>query len=182
MTTKPKRKAPPAKRAAPKAATKQASGEPKREVSGIRRFVSRWHWLEADQEHRANLAQTEKESERLIAIHNDEQKELESALAQMVPKSFLDACCLLEFATGRADQGGCIANHAEIDMLWNVVAGLRLAWRDEIRAARNDGIEEMRRTLNFVTENAHRLLDGELDIRRAIDRAQFSEAIGLPRA
>jgi hypothetical protein len=43
-------------------------------------------------------------------------------------------------------------------------------------------MEEMRRTLNFVTENAHRLLDGELDIRRAIDRAQFSEAIGMPRA
>ena len=50
MTTKPKtRKAPVAKRAAPKAATKQASGEPKRKVSGIRNLVSRWHWLEADQ-------------------------------------------------------------------------------------------------------------------------------------
>ena len=74
MTITPKtRKAPAVKRAAPKAATKQASGEPKREVSGIRRSISRWHWLEADQTHRANVAQTEKESERLIAIHNDEQ-------------------------------------------------------------------------------------------------------------
>ena len=73
-------------------------------------------------------------------------------------------------------------DHAEIAMLKNVRAGLRLAWGGEIKAARNAGMEEMRRTLNFVTENAHRLLDGELDIRRAIDRAQFSEAIGMPRA
>ena len=92
MTTKPKtRKAPVAKRAAPKAATKQASGEPKRKVSGIRNLVSRWHWLEADQTHCANIAQTEKESERLIAIHNNDQEEIESALAQVAPKSFLDA-------------------------------------------------------------------------------------------
>jgi hypothetical protein len=48
MTTKPKTRKAPAKRAAPKAATKHAPGEPKR-VSGIRRFTSRWHWLEADQ-------------------------------------------------------------------------------------------------------------------------------------
>lgn len=75
-----------------------------------------------------------------------------------------------------------MADGSEIAMLKNVVAGLRVAWRGEIKAARNDGMEEMRRTLNFVTENAHRLLDGELDIRRAIDRAQFSEAIGMPRA
>jgi hypothetical protein len=126
MTTKPKtRKASAAKRAAPKAATKQAPGEPERKVSGIRRFVSRWHWLEADQTHRANLAKTEKESERLIAIHNDEQREIESALAQVVPKSFWDACCLLEFATLMADQGGCMADGSEIAMFKNVVAGPR---------------------------------------------------------
>jgi hypothetical protein len=182
MTMKPKTaKAPAAKRAAPKAATKQASGEPKREVSGIRRFISRWHSLEADQTHRANLAQTEKESERLIAIHNDEQGEIESALAQVVPKSFLDACYLLEFVTSRVEQGGCMFDHAEIAMLKNVRAGLRLAWGSEKKAARNDGMEEMRRTINLVTENANSLL-GELNIRRAIDRAQFNEAIGMPRA
>jgi hypothetical protein len=142
VTTKPK--TPAAKRAAPKTATKQASGEPKRKVSGIRNLISRWNWLEADQTHRANIAQTEKESERLIAIHNVEQMNIEGALAQAVPKSFLDACCLLEFATERAEQGGCMADHAEIAMLKNVVAGLRVAWRGEIKAARNDGMEEMR--------------------------------------
>ncbi len=182
MTTKPKTRKEPAKRAAPKAATKQASGEPKREVSGIRRFISRWHWLEADQKHRSNLAQTKKESERLIAIHNDEQREIEGALAQVVPANFSDACYLLEFAISIVEQGSCMFDHAEIAMLKNVREGLRLAWGGEIKAARNDGMEEMRRTLNFVTENAHRLLDGELDIRRAIERAQFSEAIGMPRA
>jgi hypothetical protein len=75
-----------------------------------------------------------------------------------------------------------MADGSVIAMLKNVREGLRVAWYGEIKAARNDGMEEMRRTLNFVTENAHRLLDGELDIRRAIDRAQFSEAIGIPRA
>ena len=54
MTTKPKTRKAPAKRAAPKAATKQAPGEQKREVTDIRKLVSRWHWLEADQTHRAN--------------------------------------------------------------------------------------------------------------------------------
>jgi hypothetical protein len=53
-------------------------------------------------------------------------------------------------------------------MLKNVVAGLRVAWRGEIKVARNDGMEEMRRTLNFVTENADRLLEGELNIRRSL--------------
>jgi hypothetical protein len=61
-----------------------------------------------------------------------------------------------------------MADHAEIDMLKNGVAGLRVAWRDEIEAARNDGMEEMRRILNFVTENAHRLLEGELNIRGSV--------------
>jgi hypothetical protein len=166
----------------PKRPRNKLSGEPKREVSGIRTLVSRWHWLEADQKHRSNIAQTKKESERLIAIHNDEQRNIESALAQVVPKSVLDACCILEFATVMAYQGGCMADGSVIAMLKNVREGLRVAWYGEIKAARNDGMEEMRRTLNFVTENAHRLLDGELDIRRAIDRAQFSEAIGIPRA
>jgi hypothetical protein len=131
MTTKPKTaKAPAAKRDAPSAATKQAPGEPKREVTDVRKLVSRWHWLEADQEHRANLAQTEKESERLIAIHNDEQKEIESQLTALVPTNYLDACYLLEFATSRViQQGGFMPNDPEIAMLKNVVAGLRLAGR-----------------------------------------------------
>jgi hypothetical protein len=167
MRMKLKTRKAPAKRAASKAATKQAPGEPKREVSGIRNIVSRWHWLEANQTHRANLAKTEKEYERLIAIHNDEQREIESALAQVVPKSFLDACCLLEFATER--QGGCMAEGTDVAILKNVVAGLRVVWRGEIKAARNDGMEEMRRTINFMTENANSLLNGELAIRRSLD-------------
>jgi hypothetical protein len=169
MTVKPKTRKAAAKRAAPKAATKQASGEPKREVSGIRNLVSRWHWLEADQKHRVNLAQTEKESERLIAIHNAEQESIEGALAQVIPANFLDACYLLEFVTSMVEQGGCMFDHAEIAMLKNVREGLRLAWDGEIKAARNAGMEEMRRTLNFVTENAHRLLEGELNVRRSQD-------------
>jgi hypothetical protein len=46
---------------------------------------------------------------------------------------------------------------------------MRVAWRGELEAARNAGMDEMRRTLNFVTENAHRLLEGELNIRISQD-------------
>jgi hypothetical protein len=170
MSKKPERsksrKAPATERAAPARTRKQTPGEPKRKVSEIRRFISRWHWLEADQTHRANLAKTEKESERLIAIHNDEQEAIESQLTTLVPTNYLDACYLLEFATVLAG-GVCMVEDADVAMLKNVSEGLRLAWGGEIKAARNAGMEEMRRTFNYVTERASKMIDAELDIRRS---------------
>jgi hypothetical protein len=167
MTTKPKTRKAPAKRAAPSAATKQTLGEQRREVTDVRKLVSRWHWLEADQEHRANLAKTEDESEKLIAIHNDEQGAIESQLTTLVPTNYFDACYLLEFATILAD-GVCMAEGGAVAILKNVREGLRVAWDDELKAAHKKGMEEMRRTINFVTENASRVLKGELDILRSV--------------
>jgi hypothetical protein len=94
MTTKPKtRKVP-----ATKAAT-STTGKPKREVSEIRTLVSRYKWLDADQNYQATTADTEQESELLIAIHFDEQEKIGRELATLIPESFWDACCLLGFAT-----------------------------------------------------------------------------------
>jgi hypothetical protein len=64
-------------------------------------------------------------------------------------------------------EGGFRSDGADQMILRNILESLY----DVSNAARNAGMENMRRTLNFVTENAHRLLDVELDIRRAIDRA-----------
>ena len=76
MTAKPKTRKAPSAKAIPKPAPKEANSEPKREVSEIGRLVSRWHWLEADQDYQS-IAETEKESERLIAIHEDELEKIE---------------------------------------------------------------------------------------------------------
>ena len=143
MTTKPKtHKAPVAKTIAPKAAVKEVDGEPKREISEIHRLVSRWRWLEADQSYQASIAKTDKESERLIAVHNDEEREIERELATLIPETFEEVCCLLKFATDMAEQGGCMVEHAEIDMLRNVREGLSPAWRDGMKAAREEGVDE----------------------------------------
>jgi hypothetical protein len=87
MTTKPKtRKAPVAKRAAPKAATKQASGEPKREVSEICRLVARLRVLEAEKAYQAAIAGTDEENETLSCQHDNEQDEIEMELSRSIPR------------------------------------------------------------------------------------------------
>ncbi|MDQ6870031.1 MAG: hypothetical protein M3178_17375 [Pseudomonadota bacterium] len=178
MTTKPKtRKASAAKRATPKAAAKQASGEPKREVSEICRLVARLRVLEAEKAYQAAIAGTDEENETLICQHDNEQDEIEMELSRSIPQDFDEVRELLEFAVGMRE-AGFRSDGADQMILRNILESLH----NVTEAARNAGMEEMRRTINFVTENAHRLLDGELDIRRAIDRAQFSEAIGMPRA
>jgi hypothetical protein len=155
MTTKPKtRKTAAAKRAAPKAATNQAPGEPKREVTDVRKLVSRWHWLEADQTHRANLAKTEDESEKLITIHNDEQGAIESQLTTLVPTNYLDACYLLEFATILA-KGACMAEDADVAILKNVRAGLRNAWNNAMQAEHKKATLEFRDGLCALLEIFH---------------------------
>jgi hypothetical protein len=153
MTTELKRKAP-AKRDAPKAATKQTLGEQRREVTDVRKLVSRWHWLEADQAHRANLAKTEDESERLIAIHHDEQEAIESQLTTLVPTNYLDACYLLEFATILAE-GVCMAEDADVAILKNVRAGLRNAWNNEMQAEHKKATLEFRDGLGALLEIFH---------------------------
>ena len=72
-------------------------------------------------------------SEKLIAIHNDEQGAIESQLTTLVPTNYLDACYLLEFATILAE-GVCMAEDADVAILKNVRAGLRNAWNNDMQA------------------------------------------------
>jgi hypothetical protein len=154
MTIKRKTRKAPAKSAAPARARKQTPGEQKREVTDIRKLVSRWHWLEADQEHRANLAKTEDESEKLIAIHNDEQEAIESQLTTLVPANYFDACYLLEFATVLAE-GACMVDGAVVAILKNVRDGLRAAWNNDMQAEHKKATLEFRDGLGALLEIFH---------------------------
>jgi len=168
MTTKPKtRKAPAAKRAAPKAATKQAP-DGQMGISVICGLIARWRFLEAEEVYLAAIAKTDEESNALICQHGDEQYEIEMELSRLIPQDFNDVRELLDFAADMRE-GGFRTDGADQMMLGNISESLPKIFSGETEAARNDGMEEMRRTLNFVTENAHRLLEGELNIRRSLD-------------
>jgi hypothetical protein len=126
MTTKPKpRKAPAPKRAAPKAATKQAVGKPKREVSEICKLISRWHWLEADERYFLET-ETGEEADRLTVSHRKEQRNIEVRLSELVPQDLWQVMHLLEFATEMVEQGGS-DDDLEVEMLKNAKEGVRLA-------------------------------------------------------
>jgi hypothetical protein len=126
-TTKPKTgKAAAAKPATPTPKRDDAPGEPKRKISEINRLIARWRLLEADQTYQATIAETEKESERLIASHFDERRGIEERLTELVPQTFSELCQLLEFATDFVANDGCMDDPA--DMLRNVRAGLSEKW------------------------------------------------------
>jgi hypothetical protein len=121
MTMKPKTRKAPAKRAAPKIATKQALAESERDLP-------------------ARLRVLEKAYQAAIA-GTDEQDEIEMELSRSIPQDFDAVRDLLEFAIDMRE-GGFRSDGAK--SLHNVT-----------EVARNAGMEEMRRTINFVTENAH---------------------------
>jgi hypothetical protein len=155
MTTKPKtRKPPAAKRAAPSAATKQASGEPKREVSGIRRFVSRWHFLEAEDAYHAAIAKTDEESDALVCQHRDEENEIEEQLATLVPETFQEVSTLLKFAIDLMEDGP-LTNGADIMMLRNVYEGLHPMWCNKGDVERKAAAVEMRDGLHALLDIFH---------------------------
>ena len=132
-TTKLKLKSP-AKRAAPKAATKQAPGDPKRKVSVICKLISRWRWLEADES--LLETETEEEADRLAVSHRKEQRTIEVRLSKLVPQDLWQVMHLLEFATEMVEQGGS-DDDLEVEMLKNAKEGVRLVWsRTECEAER----------------------------------------------
>jgi hypothetical protein len=141
MTTKPKaRKAPAAKPVTPKNGATVMPSEPKREVSEIRRLISRRNWLSADADYQATLADTEEKSERLSAIHNAEKEKIERELATLIPETFWEAMELLEFATKMVEEGG--NDNLEIDMLENVRKGFPEIKYNEMMTERAKAREE----------------------------------------
>ncbi len=152
MTTKPKRKAQAAKRATPKAATKQASGEPKREISEIRCMLSRLRFLEADANYRAEEAETDAESERLRATHEAETRKFMKALRILIPRDFGELSELLRYVLDEikvADALRC--DGADIDILTNFVESLPAVIGLESEAARRMGMTYMRDFLSRRT-------------------------------
>jgi hypothetical protein len=152
MTTKSKRKAPAATRAAPKAATKQASGEPKRTVSKIFRLVTRWRVLEADANYRAEEAETDNESERLRAIHEAENHKIVKALRILIPRDFGEVRELLRYVLDEIKIADAIrCDGSDIDILTNILEALPFVIGDEMEAARLNGMTNMRNFLSRRT-------------------------------
>jgi hypothetical protein len=151
-------KAPVAKPVAVDPAPKEANGEMKLEISEIKRLVTRWHWLEADQDYRGSIAGTEREWQRLIGIHNDEQRKIERKLTTLIPENFEDVGTLLEFATKMGGYGSMVGG-ADRDMLKNVLEGLRVARSHEGVAAREELKAERDKGFAAARDYIHRALE-----------------------
>jgi hypothetical protein len=135
MTTKPKTRKAPAKRAAPKIALVKAHGELELVISGTRKLIARWHWLEADRAYIYVITEPEKEADRLVMSHRKEQRDIEVRLSKLVPQNLWQVMHLLEFVTEMVEQGG--SDNLEVKMLKNAQEGVRLVWsRTELEAER----------------------------------------------
>jgi hypothetical protein len=150
MTTKPKtRKAPP-KRATPKAATKQASG------SGICGLIARWHFLEAEVNYLAAISPGEK-SDAAVCKHQREQDEIEIKLSRSIPQDLGTCAKLLKFAADMIGEGDR-PDHGGQMMMRNGLESLPEIFSGEREAARIAGLEEMRRTIAYMTEGALKVI------------------------
>lgn len=134
-------------KAKPVAATKKATvSEPPRVISEICRLVARWRFCEADQTYQSLNAKTEEESERLIAIHNDEQKKIEARLTELAPESFRDIYELLELAIEFAQEGP-MEPDAHVYMLQNIREAIPLLLAKEIKCAAELAVTEAHKDL-----------------------------------
>ncbi len=143
MTTKAKPRKAPAAKPAPKAATKELPTGMR--LSELGRLIHRHKFLWADQIYQSNVvATTVKESDELGSRHQDEIDEIEDKLAELVPENFNDCRDLLEFASD-LEKRECVRDGFLLDVLENVQEGLRLAWENDMNAARADSAAERER-------------------------------------
>ncbi len=150
MTTKPKtRKAPAAKRAAPKAATKQASGEPKREARKIQELIARWKWLEADQDYQTAIAAPECDAD---GRHYAEQERIIAKLRTLVPQDYYELAALFKFALAEIEVADALrCDGADFDMLSNIHGALFDVLSQERETVLQKGMENMHEFLNKRT-------------------------------
>ena len=129
------------------------TSELKREISEIEMLVSRHKFLEADQDCRATIADTDEEEDRLLEIHHDELREIERKLSTLVPESFSDVYSLLEFAAIIVEDGGMVCG-SDADIIKNLLEGLPPVRRDEMDAvcekARQEGIAHTRESVKAI--------------------------------
>jgi hypothetical protein len=154
MTTKPKtRKAPAAKARAPKL-VKPAASEPSRDVNKIEVMVSRWKWLQADQDYQTAIAPREADYDHR---HEAEQDRIIAELRVLVPKDYFELAALFQFAIDGIRMGPR-RDGADFDMLSNIYDAFPCILRDENEAARGKATKEtislVRRGVD-VTFNYH---------------------------
>jgi hypothetical protein len=156
---KPKsRKAAAPKTTARKNGAKAAPSEPKRKISEIQRLVTRWRFLEAEEDYQAAIAKTDEESDALIYQHRDEQDEIEMGLSRLIPQDFNDVRELLDHAIKLMD-GGLLTNGADVMMLKNVLESLPGVLGNTREAARLEGAEKLRGQTVLILENVSRNMD-----------------------
>jgi hypothetical protein len=91
------------KKPAPKAATKQASGD-QLGNSVICGLIARWRFLEAEEVYLAEILPDE-ESDAGLCKHEREQDEIEIKLSRSIPQDFREVSELLEFAADMIEEG-----------------------------------------------------------------------------
>jgi len=142
MTTKPKRKASAAKRAAPKAATKQTLG-----ICGL---IACWRFLEAEEVYLAAIT-TDEESDAALCKHQREKHEIETRLSRSTPQDHHEARELLEHAINLMD-GGQLTSGADVMMLRNVLESLPDVFGETKDVAYREGAEKMRGAIGHSLE------------------------------
>jgi hypothetical protein len=132
MTTKPKTRKAPAVKAAPARGT-----------SKIGILVSRWKWLEADQDYQTAIAPRGRDADRR---HDAEQERIIAKLRTLAPQDYNELSALFRFAIDE-----CLLGDLDIDMLSNIYDALPGVFGDEREAARQEGMTNMREFLNKRT-------------------------------
>jgi hypothetical protein len=138
MTVKTKPRKAPAKAVTPKALPAERLDVMARDVRDIPRLVSRWKWLEADQEYQIDNAATGKESEELQFLHKKELNQIAEKLASANPETREDICCLLDFVAPSFEDG-FRSDGADVKIFRNVRDALMTVWNAEMHRYRDEG-------------------------------------------
>ncbi len=142
MTTKPKPRKAPAK-------PKKAPGEPKRETSKIQVLITRWKWLEADQDYQTAIAPRERDADRR---HDAEQERIIAKLRTLVPQDHYELAAHFRFVIDEIKLGGSLrCDGADFDMLSNIHDALFYVHHAIRETSRQQGMKNMREFLNKRT-------------------------------
>ncbi len=166
MTTKPKPRRAPAKATKAQPAPQAAPAKPARKISAAVRLVGRWRWLEADAMYQSAVAKTDEGSEKLIAVHIEEKRQIETELLDAVPEDFEDVRELLALAAEFALPGGAnMIENLTATLIRNVDEALFALRRDELASEREKAIAEAEKDLARGVEFA-------TTFRKAMDKAR----------
>jgi hypothetical protein len=135
MTTKPKPRKAPAK-------PKKTPGEPKWETSKIQVLMTRWKWLEADQDYQTAIAPRERDADRR---HDAEQERIIAKLRTLVPQDYYELAALFRFVID--DIKICMSlrcDGSHFDMLSNIHDALFDVHLAERKTALQKGMINMR--------------------------------------